>query len=61
MTDKTKMPPGNKWEHPTHLEKVKRNLAGINPNNADDHPNPVPAPKEGFTLDNVKPLNPDGH
>ena len=60
MTEDTKAP-GNRWEHPTHLEKVRRNEEAnargeYNGNHADDHPSPVPVKKPG----GIDPVNPDG-
>ncbi len=54
--------PGNRWEHPTHLEKVRRNEEAnahgeYNGNNADDHPSPTPLPNKSPRLD---PRSPDG-
>lgn len=61
MTDTVEKAPGNRWQHPTHLAKVKRNEEAnargeYNGNNADDHPSPAPLPKSA----RLDPRNPDG-
>ena len=56
--------PGNRWQHPTHLEKVRRNEANnqagiVDPNSADDHPAPTPIP--GSQKRGINPQNPSGY